>query len=144
MYINNFESDIEEKILLRGKSYFEEGLVINIQSEHPHQYQAVVDGGIPYDVEIHLGKDGNILSHVCDCPYDWSEYCKHEVAVLLTIRAQLTQGIPFEFEGKPSGMRALLQSYSHDALVDLLCEITIEYDLREEIFHLLLNSRNED
>ena len=41
-------------------------------------------------------------------------------------------------------MRALLQSKSKDVIVNLLCELAAEYDLREDIFYHLENSIEED
>ena len=123
MNIATFESQIEEKIFMRGEKYFANGFVKDIWSKSPNHYQAVVDGSIPYDVEIHLNQDGEILHHHCDCPYDWGEYRKHEVAVLLAIRTHIKQGTSLKQKGKRQGLRALLQNQSKDALVNLLCEL---------------------
>jgi len=143
MYIADFESQIEEKILLRGMKYFEKGYVVDMWSETSNHYHAVVEGSIPYDVEIHLGHDGEILSHFCDCPYDWGEYCKHEVAVLLAVRVRLEQGTSIKRNGKQRGMRALLKDQKKDVLVNILCELAAEHDLREDIFYHLENSNDD-
>jgi len=137
MYITDFELQIEEKILVRGTKYYEKGYVVDMWSKVPHHYHAVVEGSIPYDVEIHLNNDGEVLSHHCDCPYDWGEYCKHEVAVLLTIRKHLEQVTPLNQKGKRRGMRALLQGQKKDVLINILCELATEHDLREDIFYHL-------
>jgi len=137
MYIANFESRIDEKILARGKNYYAAGLVTDMWAEIPNHYRAVVVGSIPYDVEIHLGVSGEILRHLCDCPYDMGEFCKHEAAVMFTIRGHLEQGLPLKQQGQQRGMRALLQALSKDELVNLLCELAVEYDLREDIFYRL-------
>jgi len=137
MYIANFESQIEGKILARGMAYFDNGYVIDMWLETPHHYHAVVEGSIHYDVEIHLSQDGKILSHSCDCPYDWGEYCKHKVAVLKAIRTHLEQGEPINQQGKRRGMRALLNEQKKDVLVNILCELAAEHDLREDILYHL-------
>lgn len=137
MYITDFELEIDEKILLRGEKYFADGLVADMWSEIPNNYHAVVEGSIHYDVEIRLGQDGEILRHSCDCPYDWGEYCKHETAVLFAIRTHLKQGTSLKQQGHKQGLRALLQRQSNDVLVDLLCDLSAEYDLRENIFFRL-------
>ncbi|MDR0454681.1 MAG: hypothetical protein LBH05_07720 [Deferribacteraceae bacterium] len=137
MNINNFESNIDEKILTRGKNYFAKGLVADIWCETKNHYSAVVEGNIPYDVEIHLDADEIIISHNCDCPYDWGEYCKHEVAVLFAIRENLAQGSVLKQHGERRGLRTLLLQQSKEDLVSLLCELTIKYDLREDIMYYL-------
>ena len=144
MNITDFEADVEDKILARGKRYFADEMIRDLWSEAPNHYQAVVDGSILYDVDIRMNADGEILSHDCDCPYDWGEYCKHEVAVLLEIRKRLAQGTSFPSEGKRSGMRAVLQAQSHEVLVDLLCELALEYDLQEEVLYLLEDEDEDD
>lgn len=134
MHITNFESQIEEKILVRGEKYFADGLVESIWSEAPNCYQAVVDGSIPYDVEIHLSASGDILHHSCDCPYDWGEYCKHKAAVLFAIRKYPSKGIAAKQHGKKRGLRASLLEKSKDELVNILCEMAVEHNLSEELY----------
>ena len=143
MHIADFEPDIEEKILARGKKYFADGLVTDIWSESKNCYQAVVDGSITYDVEIHLDTNGTILRHHCDCPYDWGEYCKHEVAVLFTIRKLLEQGKTPKQQGQKQGLRTLLLRLSKEELADLLLELAVEYDLREDIIYHLEDINDE-
>jgi len=53
-------------------------------------------------------------------------------------------GTAFKQRGVKRGMRALLQSKSKDVIVNLLCELAAEYDLREDIFYHLENSIEED
>ena len=145
MYIADFELGIEEKILNRGRSYFSDGLVVDVWSEAPNRYCAVTRGRVYYyDVEIHLSADGEILHHCCDCPYTWGEYCKHEVAVLLAIRRHLEQGTILKKQGKKRGLRALLQEKDKDELVNLLCKLAIEYDLQPYMMHCLECADCED
>ena len=137
MHITDFEPQIEEKILARGKKYFTDGLVADIWSEVQNCYQAVVEGSIPYDVEIHLDASGAIVLHCCDCPYEWGEYCKHEVAVLFAIRRLLEQGAIPKQQGQKQGMRSRLFRQTKDDLIGLLYDLAVEYDLREEIIYRL-------
>ena len=67
----------------------------------------------------------------------WGEYCKHEVAVLLAIRRLLEQGAMPKKHGQKQGLRSLLLRQTKNQLVSLLCELAVEYDLREDIFYLL-------
>ena len=39
----------------------------------------------PYEIAVSLLDDGSIGAATCTCPYDWGGYCKHIVAVLLTV-----------------------------------------------------------
>ncbi|MCL2829077.1 MAG: hypothetical protein FWD99_10145 [Oscillospiraceae bacterium] len=138
MYIADFELGIEEKILTRGKSYFSDGLVVDLWSEAPNRYCAVIGGRVHYyDAEIHLSANGEILHHCCDCPYDRGEYCKHEVAVLLAIRRHLEQGTALKQRGKKRGLRASLQKKNKSELVNLLYQLAYEYDLQGYIMNRL-------
>ena len=143
MNIHDFEADIEDKIVARGKSYFTNGLISDIWSEHENCYFAVVAGSIPYDVEICFDEEGLILEHSCDCPYDWGEYCKHEVAVLLALREHLAQNTALKQQGHKQGLRAMLSRQSKDELVELLCKLAREYDLQEEVVYHLGNDDGE-
>ena len=143
MRITDFEPDIEEKILARGRKYFADGSVANLWAQSPGFYSAVVEGSIPYDVEIRIGASGEILRHSCDCPYDWGEYCKHKVAVLFAIRSHLKLGTVLKQQGQKRGLRTLLSEKTKDELVNLLCDLAIEHNLREDIFYLLEQDDNE-
>ena len=51
----------------------------------------------PYRVGVALQEDD--FSASCTCPYDWGGYCKHVVAVLLTLihdRDRITKRAPTE------------------------------------------------
>lgn len=144
MRIDDFETCIEEKILERGKRYFSDDLVIDLWSETPNQFCAVVNGSIPYDVEIHLDGAGMIVRHGCDCPYNWGEYCKHEVAVLLVIRNLLKQGTKLKKHGQKQGLRSRLSTKEKDDLIYLLCDLAAEYNLWDEIVCYLDGIDDED
>ncbi|MHA7608443.1 SWIM zinc finger family protein [Elizabethkingia meningoseptica] len=82
--IDNFENFIEPKIIKRGLEYYEEGVVENFNEIAREHYIANIVGTDDYEIEIQL-EDGEITAHFCTCPYDYGEFCKHEVAVLYTI-----------------------------------------------------------
>ncbi|TDO85884.1 SNF2 family DNA or RNA helicase [Halanaerobium saccharolyticum] len=79
---------VSNKIYKRGINYYNMGRVLQyrINKVEPNYYKisARVSGTIKYkvDSEIRLRKDMIEINSSCDCPYDWEEYCKHEVAVL--------------------------------------------------------------
>ena len=65
----------------RGKRYLDEGRM-NIVEASPTGVIAEVQGSETYNVKIDL-KNG--ISAECNCPYDLEGYCKHIVAVLLSM-----------------------------------------------------------
>jgi SNF2 family DNA or RNA helicase len=79
---------VSNKIYRRGINYYNQGRVLQyrINKLEPNLYQisAQVSGSKRYQVksEIRLRQESIELESSCDCPYDWEEYCKHEVAVL--------------------------------------------------------------
>lgn len=135
MKLDIFEKEIDPKIVSRGQQYFAEGMVSEIWQPADSIYRAVVDGAEPYDVEIHMASEGEVESAVCDCPYDWGPYCKHEVAVLLAIRGHLQsdRSWPSQQTGTKQGLRRRLEALGKDELVDLLLEFAKDYSLRAEM-----------
>jgi len=82
--LDNFESCVPYRILVRGEEYYETGAVSELEEDSPGEWTATVEGTENYNVEISMdGKE--IESWYCDCPYD-GEICKHVVATLLAIR----------------------------------------------------------
>ncbi|MFW6267030.1 MAG: SNF2-related protein [Halanaerobium sp.] len=85
---NFIKNLVSNKIYRRGINYYNQGRVLQyrINKLEPNLYQisAQVSGSRRYDVKskIRLHEDSLELESSCDCPYDWEEYCKHEVAVL--------------------------------------------------------------
>ena len=82
--LDNFESCVPYRILVRGEEYYETGAVSELEEDSPGEWTATVEGTENYNVEISMdGKE--IETWYCDCPYD-GEICKHVVATLLAIR----------------------------------------------------------
>jgi uncharacterized Zn finger protein len=69
----------------RGQSYYRDGSVLEV-SQRDSIISADVTGSEyePYQVTVILGEKG-IRSANCTCPYELGGYCKHIVAVLLTV-----------------------------------------------------------
>jgi uncharacterized Zn finger protein len=69
----------------RGEVYAREGAVRAVRLRE-NQLQADVQGSEvePYRVEVTLDEAG-IRQARCSCPYTWAGWCKHIVAVLLTV-----------------------------------------------------------
>ena len=98
MTIDNFEKHINPTILKRGRDYFSDGLVAELD-EDKNQWTAEVYGSEDYFVEIALDEQGGICGHSCDCPYD-DDLCKHVVAVCYAIREK-RKTKPAESNAKP-------------------------------------------
>ena len=70
----------------RGSSYYRTGAVSDLV-RRGNLLTARVQGSeyAPYEITVSLLDDGSIDDATCTCPYDWGGYCKHIVAVLLTV-----------------------------------------------------------
>ncbi len=95
MNLKNFERTVEPQITNRGFHYFEDGAISEIEQVEKGEFCATVSGSEDYAVFVKIDEALNIISHSCDCPYDWGTVCKHEVAVMYFIRAQQLYKQPF-------------------------------------------------
>lgn len=118
MNIFNFEASISKKIVQRGKLYFDEGSICNIQQNN-NLYEITIEGTEMYQVVVQL--DGQrIASSDCTCPYTHGTYCKHEVAAFLAI-----QNIIEATQHHPS-IKESLKKYKKAELLELLNTLTEE------------------
>jgi len=85
MKLKSFESDVERKIVERGLDYYRSGDVKKLEKVGENEFNAVVFGSEKYSLYVKINGDA-IVEHECDCPYDWGNVCKHEVAVFYAIR----------------------------------------------------------
>jgi len=83
--LQNFESQIDEQIVDRGLSYWEDGLVSDLERTKEGLFEAVVSGTQDYDVGVIIDENA-VIDFDCNCPYDRGPICKHVVAVLYAIR----------------------------------------------------------
>lgn len=90
--LQNFESQIDEVILDRGLSYWENGNVIELEQTGKEKIEAIVAGNEDYEVNITLADD-KVLDFNCTCPYDMGPVCKHIVAVLFALQKGNLQGM---------------------------------------------------
>ena len=95
MHLTTFEKEIPKAILQRGKDYFSEGAVADLQVMDNGQCFAIVTGNDDYEVDIRLGRDGEILEYSCNCPFE-GDICKHIAAVLYRLKEET-------LSKKPSG-----------------------------------------
>lgn len=76
----------DKKILERGRDYFENGAVEELELNED-TITAIVSGNDDYDVDITV-ENGNIADIECTCPYSADGYrCKHMAAVLYAYEA---------------------------------------------------------
>ena len=87
MNLDNFESEINPTIMMRGKNYFNEGLVEDLEETHAGLWKATIEGTEIYEVEVMLDGSNHksIQQWYCSCPYN-GPICKHIAATLLSIR----------------------------------------------------------
>lgn len=107
MNLKTFESKIPGEILKRGRDYFSDGAVTDLQDMNNGEWFAIVEGNDDYEVDIRLGKNDEVLDYTCDCPFD-GEICKHVVAVLYRIREIKKEAGPGKNSGKPDSWKRLI------------------------------------
>lgn len=70
----------------RGQQYYDHDAVHNVV-QRGSEVTAAVEGSQYTPYRVRLRFEGGALAEAdCDCPYDWGGWCKHVVAVLLTLR----------------------------------------------------------
>ena len=99
--LQKFESQIDEIIVDRGLSYWENGNVIKLEQTGNGEFEAIVSGNEDYEVNIKV-EDDNVEDFACNCPYDKDPVCKHVVAVLFAIQNEKLNGLK---ETKPKKTR---------------------------------------
>jgi hypothetical protein len=84
MKLQSLKQYVSDTIYQRGKEYYEDDLIENVEHECPDKWSCEIEGSDIYDVEVELNGD-EIINWNCDCPYDYGDMCKHVVAFLLYI-----------------------------------------------------------
>lgn len=111
--LQNFDKRIGAIILQRGKQYYDEGAVLDIE-ENQGSWTAEIEGSDIYTVSVSLKKDSEISEYFCDCPYD-GDICKHLVAVFYTLREEISNRIPVPKKpGKKNQFEGLLSMVNAD------------------------------
>lgn len=123
MKLSNFEEKVEEKILSRGLSYFENDYIEDIEKVDENEYCGTALGTDEYNVFIKIDHDQNIIEHSCDCPYDWGNICKHEVAMLYYLRGITNKGDEIQ-TGKIQIIKNELENLSKKELIDMVIDLS--------------------
>ncbi|KAA6309799.1 hypothetical protein EZS27_038779, partial [termite gut metagenome] len=72
MQLHDFDKHIPNPIYLRGKDYYVDDLIEDVEHKYPDLWSANIEGTDLYQVEIELDGD-DIVSWNCDCPYDYGD-----------------------------------------------------------------------
>lgn len=70
--LDNIEQAVDPVILQWGRQYYRSGCVTEC-TDSEGDVEAVVAGSDLYDVSMVVDADGVVLSHSCNCPYDWGD-----------------------------------------------------------------------
>ena len=97
--LDNFDKQAFGSILQRGKDYFKNGLVAELEELDKNTWNAEVYGSDDYSVTVVLNDKNAITGHHCDCPYDGA-ICKHVLAVCYAIREKKKIIIPISSSSK--------------------------------------------
>ncbi|WP_416044584.1 SWIM zinc finger family protein [Clostridium tyrobutyricum] len=132
MNINNFQNNVDRKILDRGYDYYIDENIVEFYKKYNNEYVFLIEGSDKYRVDIKIDKDGEILYSNCDCPYDFGAVCKHQIAAFFKLE-ELLNGKSTDnkleecqIENKPS-MEKILESLSKKKLIDII-ENIVEND----------------
>lgn len=150
MNIGDFEKSVSQVILDRGYLYYKDDK-IKCCGRNADEFILDAYGTENYKVIVQIDEDNNIKNSRCNCPYDFTFTCKHEVAAYYKIR-EIVEGlaeriyrdvIP-EKETKSlvesykenqehiekikqehvKKIRELLETYSKEKLLNILLEIS--------------------
>ena len=149
MNIGDFEKTVSPVILDRGYLYYRDDK-IKCCRRNADEFVFDVSGTENYQVIVQIDEDNNIKNSRCNCPYDFTFTCKHEVAAYYKIREtveclaeKIYRDVVFEQETKSlvenykenlenieknkeehvQKISELLETYSKEKLLDILLEI---------------------
>lgn len=81
-----YERFADNASVKRGRNYFNEGRVVDIELYDDNEAICSVSGDSgDYIVSIAVDEDSDRLSFECDCPYAENHFCKHMVAAALEL-----------------------------------------------------------
>lgn len=140
MNLTNFEEQIDPVIVERGLDYYQTGFVKEIHERGHGKYEMIVEGTQDYTVSVTLDDKGEIIETSCDCPYDWSDYCKHQAVAFYALRDQLEgaghrKETPKRVKKKQPDLYEELRPLSKEELLSLILRISEEH---EDIKKMLL------
>jgi len=106
-----------DKSFERGRRYRDRGAVLNLEARDDRLIATVAGSQYePYQVEIAFDRAG-ITQAFCSCPYERSGWCKHIIAVLLTVLEE-----PESVDERPS-LETLIADLDRESLQRLVLQI---------------------
>ena len=134
MTLDDFEAYFEDIILDRGIDYFYDRHVLSLVLIDD-TWEAEVAGTEDYLVTVKISDDGEILETYCDCPYDWSDFCKHQAAVFYALREELDPEVLTQRAAEKDALVKILKQRSKQELFDLMLEFAQKNKrIRETLF----------
>lgn len=138
LLLSNIEKYIDHTILNRGLQYYESGHVEDLEEIVPGQFEATVTGTEDYFVKVSL-QENKIMESFCSCPYDYSDICKHQVAIFFYIR----EIAPIEQKTKQN-LPKTLKELKKNELIDIIVDITNKNtDVKKQLLYSLAKPSDE-
>ncbi|HZD60853.1 MAG TPA: hypothetical protein VE439_10435, partial [Anaerolineae bacterium] len=88
--LNMIKDAAGSTVYSRGRSYYKSGMVLEWEEEEPGIVTGLVDGSGDWLYETEIDFRSGYLESSCTCPYDWSDVCKHAVALALEYLESVT------------------------------------------------------
>lgn len=123
MTILDFEQTIDTRLLERGLQYYQEGNILTIEQIDQGLWEAIVTGSENYHVAIELNNE-KIIKSSCSCPFDLSEYCKHQIAIFNFLKYSDLAKKPHS--GKIKKIHSIIDNFSPEKLKSALIDILKE------------------
>lgn len=127
MNLSNFENFLDEVIIKRGRDYFENENIQEMKETGKNQYIVDVKGTKGYTVTIHLNGAGDIMFTACSCPYDFGDFCKHQVAAFYALRTQI-EGGTVPIRKKVEDLETVLKDLPKEELVKIIIDYSNEHE----------------
>ncbi|MBO2535340.1 SWIM zinc finger family protein [Rummeliibacillus suwonensis] len=135
MNLANFQDNISNTILKRGKNYYNNGHITELVQLPNGNWLAEVEGTHDYTVKVRLASNNGILTSSCSCPYD-GPYCKHEVAVFYALQKRTAKEL-----NNASPLKTILMKQTKESLIDFLLKLaSTDPHFQQKIIKTFINN----
>lgn len=131
--LKKFELQISDTLVHRGREYYENAAVVDLEEADEGCWHAEVIGNDTYTVKVALFKNDRIKSYSCDCPYD-GDICKHVVAVLFLMREEMENAAVLKKALPQNDFRTLLQKISLEEYQEFILAYAAENKKFKSLF----------
>ena len=121
--IDNFEEEIDSKIVDRGFTYYEQDAIVEFEKISDNSFRGCIRGSEYYTAVVSLDMARNIERANCNCPFSYGPYCKHIVAVLYHISDTEAYESDFVKDGPYNLLLAHLKRSKKAELVAIIASI---------------------